>query len=129
MKEPAMPEERNYRIHTDVRFGPLERFDVDALVDACTDPWWNQTLTAVNDCVFRLGILRGEFHWHHHDEEDELFFVLSGRLLVDLEEETVELGPHQGITVPCGERHRTRAPERTVVLMMSGAGVVPVGDD
>jgi mannose-6-phosphate isomerase-like protein (cupin superfamily) len=50
-------------------------------------------------------------------------------LLVDVGDETFELGPHQAITVPRGVRHRTRAPEKTVMLMMAGADVRPTGDE
>jgi mannose-6-phosphate isomerase-like protein (cupin superfamily) len=117
-----------YSINLDVRYAPLEVMDIQSLVEATTEPWFNQTLSRVNDCVVRLGIFHGEFHWHRHDEEDELFYVLDGTLLVDLEDRTVELGPWQGITVPRGVLHRTRAAERAVVLMMEGAGVVPTGD-
>jgi mannose-6-phosphate isomerase-like protein (cupin superfamily) len=118
----------SYSINLDPRFGPLEPFDVRAIVDACTEPWFNQTLCRVNDCVVRLGILHGEFHWHKHDEEDELFYVVDGTLLIDLEDRLVELGPGQGMTVPRGVLHRTRAPEKVVILMMEGAGVIPTGD-
>jgi len=118
----------NYELHLDNKFGYSTRFDVPGLVEACDVPWFNQTLTQVNDCVLRLGIVKGEFHWHSHDEEDELFFVLEGTLLLDLEGETIELGPHQGYTVPRGVKHRTRAPEKVVMLMMERAGVDPRGD-
>ncbi|MDQ3931087.1 MAG: cupin domain-containing protein [Chloroflexota bacterium] len=117
-----------YSTHLDVRFGPLELIDVQALVDACEDPWYNQTLCRVNDCVVRLGVVQGEYHWHKHDEEDEFFYVVEGRFIIDLESETVELGPRQGFTIPKGVVHRPRAPERTVILMIEGAGVVPTGD-
>jgi dTDP-4-dehydrorhamnose 3,5-epimerase-like enzyme len=118
-----------YSINTDVAFGPLELIDVAALAGACDEKWFNQTLCRVNDCVVRLGIVEGEFHWHHHDEEDEFFYVVSGRWLIDLEDDrTVELSPGQGFTVPRGVRHRTRAPQRTVILMVEGGGVVPTGD-
>lgn len=120
--------ETNYSIHLDVRFSPLELIDVQALVDACKEDWYNQTLTQVNDCVVRLGILHGEFHWHKHDKEDEFFYVIEGRLEIDLEGKTVELLPRQGFTIPRGVVHRTRAPERTVLLMFEGAGVIPTGD-
>jgi mannose-6-phosphate isomerase-like protein (cupin superfamily) len=123
-----MGEKTEYSISTDVRFEPLELIDVPSLVEACEDEWHNQTLTQVNDSVVRLGILHGEFHWHKHDEEDEFFYVMDGQLLVDLEERTVELGPQQGFTVPKGVLHRTRAPERVVVLMVAASGVVPTGD-
>ncbi len=116
-----------YAIHTDVKFGPLELIDV-ARLQREHEPWFNQTLTRVNDCVVRLGILHGEFHWHKHDREDEFFYVVEGRLLIDLEGRTEELTPQQGFTVPAGVVHRTRAPERTVVLMIEGATVTPTGD-
>lgn len=118
----------DYDINLGIEYGYSKRFDIPEIVAACDHPWFNQTLTQVNDCVVRLGIVQGEFHWHSHDEEDELFFVLEGTLLLDLEGETIELGPHQGYTVPKGVRHRTRAPEKVVMLMMERAGVDPRGD-
>jgi mannose-6-phosphate isomerase-like protein (cupin superfamily) len=119
-----------YDIHTDVKFKPLELVDAGRLADECQETWWNQTLTKVNDAVVRLGVFQagGEFHWHKHDLEDEFFYVVEGRLLVDLENRTVELRARQGVTVPRGVVHRTRAPERTVVLMVEAAGVVATGD-
>ena len=117
-----------YSIDTEVRFDPLELIDVHAIAEACTGDWSNQSLCTVNDCVVRLGVVKGEFHWHKHDEEDEFFYVVDGKLLVDLENETVELEPQQGFTVPRGVVHRTRAPDRTVILMIEGAGVRPTGD-
>src|SRR5512139_4316790 len=111
-----MNESTNYSINLDVKFGFLELMDVPALVAACKERWVNQTLCRVNDCVVRLGVLEGEFHWHKHDEEDEFFLVLQGSLLIDLEGRTITLGAHQGLAVPRGVIHRTRAPERTVVL-------------
>jgi mannose-6-phosphate isomerase-like protein (cupin superfamily) len=119
-----------YSINLDEKFGPLELMDVQTLADQVKEQWHNQTLCRVNDCVIRLGVVQGEFHWHHHDEEDEFFYVVDGRFLVDLEgDRTVELAPKQGFMVPRGVVHRTRASEWTVVLMIEGAGVVPTGDE
>ena len=117
-----------YEIHTDVKYGPLETVEAGRLADECTRPWWNQTLCRVNDALVRLGVFHGEFHWHQHDREDEFFYVVDGTLLVDLEGRTVSLGPRQGLMVPRGVVHRTRAPERTVALMVEAATVVPTGD-
>jgi mannose-6-phosphate isomerase-like protein (cupin superfamily) len=123
------PREFPYETHLDIRFDPLEVVDVPALVEACTVPWYNQTLCKVNESVVRLGVVHGEYHWHKHDDEDEFFYVVSGRFLIDLEEgRTVELLPQQGFVVPKGVPHRPRAPERTVILMVEGAGIVPTGD-
>jgi mannose-6-phosphate isomerase-like protein (cupin superfamily) len=119
---------QEYVTRLDVKFGPLEIVDVPAMVAACRDRWFNQTLCRVNGSVVRLGIVQGEYHWHHHDDDDEYFHVVEGRLLIDLEDRTVELGPGQGYVVPKGRSHRTRAPERTVMLMVENAGIVPTGD-
>ncbi len=124
-----MGESREYEIRTDIPFAPLETIDVPALIDACRHDWFNQSLGRVNDSVVRLGIFQGEFHFHKHDREDEFFLVLDGKLLIDFEDRTVELTQHQGLLVPCGVVHRTRSPERSVVLMIEGATVVPTGDE
>ena len=123
-----MDTQEPYSIHLDTRYGPLELVDIQELVNAVSDPWYNQTLCRVNDCVVRLGVVQGEFHWHKHDEEDEFFYVVEGRFIIDLEDRTVELAPRQGFTVPKGVMHKPRAPEKTVILMIEGAGVKPTGD-
>src|SRR5262249_32251000 len=117
-----------YATHLNLFYGPLELVDVPKLVAACTDRWYNQTLCKVNDSVVRLGGVQGEYHWHKHDHEDEFFYVVEGRFFVDLENRTIELKPGQGLVVTKGVVHRTRAPERTVILMVEGAGIVPTGD-
>jgi mannose-6-phosphate isomerase-like protein (cupin superfamily) len=118
-----------YATHLNILSGPLERIDVPALVGACKDRWYNQTLCRVNDSVVRLGVVEGEYHWHKHDRDDEFFYVVEGRFWIDLEDRVIELGPGQGVVVPRGLRHRPRAPERTVILMVETSGIVPTGDD
>ena len=126
--DPAAARPFPYVTRLDILHQPLEVVDVKALADACTHRWYNQTLCRVNDSVVRLGVVEGEYHWHKHDNEDEFFYVVEGRFLIDLEGRTVELAPSQGFVVPKGVRHRPRAPERTVILMVEGAGIVPTGD-
>ena len=118
-----------YATFLDIKFPPLAVVDVPAVVGAVRDQWFNQTLCKVNDAVLRLGVMQGEYHWHKHDEEDEFFYVVDGRFIIDLEgRDSVELRPRQGFTVPRGMVHRTRAPVSSVVLMVEAAGVVPTGD-
>jgi len=123
-----MPADFPYATHLDIKFPPLEVVDVPALVDAVRDKWWNQTLVRVNDSVIRLGVVQGEYHWHKHDDLDEFFYVVDGTFLIDLEDRTVELSEAQGFVVPKGVVHRTRAPQRAVILMVEGVGIVPTGD-
>jgi mannose-6-phosphate isomerase-like protein (cupin superfamily) len=118
----------DYDINLDEKFGQLVPIDVGAEA-AANEPWFNQTLTSVNDAVVRLGVILGDFHWHSHEAEDEFFLVLEGELVIEIEgRETVRRGPHQGFTVPRGVSHRTSAPVRTVIVMVEPAGVVPTGD-
>ena len=118
----------DYDIKLDDKYGHLRMIDVAGEAAAHT-PWFNQTLTTVNDAVVRLGVLEGDFHWHKHDDQDEFFLVLEGELVLEVEgADTVRLSPHQGYTVPKGVMHKTSAPERTVVVMVEAAGVVPTGD-
>ena len=126
-----MPETRSYPYVTnlDIKFDPLKTIDVNQLARAVTDQWYNQTLCKVNDSVVRLGVMQGEYHWHKHDNDDEFFFVLSGKFIVDLDERSVELLPGQGLVVPKGVMHCTRSPERSVILMIETAAIVPTGDE
>ena len=118
-----------YETRLDIAFQALEVVDVQKIVDTTTHPWFNQTLTRVNDCVVRLGIIQGEYHWHKHDDEDECFIVLDGELVIDVEgRESITLTPHLGYTIPKGVLHRTRAAVKTVILMVEGATVTPTGD-
>lgn len=108
--------------------GNMSVIDIGEYIKQTEDKWINYTLSQVNDCLVRLGIFEGEFHWHYHDNEDEFFYVISGKLLLDLPDKTIELSPNQGFTVPRKIEHRTRAVEKTVVIMVEGNTVKPAGD-
>ncbi len=124
MSEPNYP----YATYLDVKFPALKVVAVPGLVAQCDHPWYNQTLCKVNDSVIRLGVLQGEYHWHKHDNDDEFFFVLEGSFFIDLEDRSVELRPQEGFVVPKGVVHRTRAPQRAVILMAETAAIIPTGD-
>jgi len=125
-----MSEVRDYPYETrlNVLHKPLEVIDEKALADDCAYKWYNQTLCAVNDSVVRLGVVEGEYHWHKHDNDDEFFYVVEGRLLIDLEDRTFELAPRQGVVIPKGVMHRPRAPQRTVMLMVETSSILPTGN-
>ena len=136
MPEPiSAPSAFPYATHVNVLYPALDKFALDPLVAAVKDAWYNQTLARVNDSVIRLGVMQGEYHWHEHAADDEFFFVIEGRFLIDLEPQAdgvtpgrvVELGPREGFVVPKGVRHRTRAPNRAVILMVETSAIVPTG--
>ena len=130
------PSDFPYATHLNVLFGPLEKVALDPILAGVKDAWYNQTLVRVNESIVRFGVMQGEYHWHEHAREDEFFFVLEGRFLIDLEPQAdgvtpgrvITLLPREGFVVPKGVRHRTRAPERSVILMVETAGIVPTGD-
>lgn len=118
----------NFRVCEDVKYGMLTLVDIPAET-AANAPWFNQTLTTVNDAVVRLGIFEGEFPWHKHTDQDEFFLVLDGEIFLDIEgAPPVQLRAHQGLTVPKGVVHRPRSPRRSSVLMVESVGIVPTGD-
>jgi mannose-6-phosphate isomerase-like protein (cupin superfamily) len=117
-----------YETRLNIEFQPLQLIDEKALADLCSYKWYNQTLCQVNGSVVRLGVVQGEYHWHKHDHDDEFFYVVEGKLLIDLDDRTVELNPRQGFVIPRGVTHRTRAAERTVMLMVENAGIIPTGN-
>jgi mannose-6-phosphate isomerase-like protein (cupin superfamily) len=123
-----MEKQFNYVTRLDVKFEHLQKMDISEMVRNCSDKWFNQTLTRVNESVVRLGIVEGEYHWHKHDHDDEFFFVLEGQFLIDLEDRTIELNPNQGVTITKGILHRPRAPRKTVVLMVETSEIQPTGN-
>ena len=123
-----MEQQFQYVTRLDVKFKHLEKMDINQMVNECTDKWFNQTLTEVNDSVIRLGIVEGEYHWHKHDNDDEFFYVVSGQLLIELQDQTIELNPGQGVTITKGVMHRPRAPKKTVMLMVETSAIQPTGD-
>ncbi len=112
----------------DIKFDHLQKMDIPQMIEECKDKWFNQTLSKVNESVVRIGIVEGEYHWHKHDNDDEFFFVIQGQLLIDLEDRTIELNPHQGVTISKGIMHRPRAPKKTVMLMVETSSIQPTGD-
>ncbi len=126
-----------YETRLNILHKSLEVIDEKALADACEFTWYNQTLCKVNDSVVRLGVVQGEYHWHKHDEDEEFFYVVDGKLLIDIEDRKVELSPRQGFVIPKGVMHRTRAQRRTVILMkqstwscnaLIGTGIAAAGN-
>lgn len=124
----STPTQYPYDTRLNVLYKHLELIDEKALSDSVPSKWYNQTLCQVNGSVVRIGVIEGEYHWHKHDDDDEFFYVVEGKLLIDLEDRVVELAPRQGFVISKGVVHRTRAPQRTVILMMENAGIVPTGD-
>lgn len=99
------------------RHQPLTAIDIRSELAAITDPYSNRVLCDINESCVRLAVFEGEYRWHEHPDSDELFLVVAGELQIDFQDGThVTLGEWQGIVVPAGTMHRTRAIGRTVNL-------------
>ena len=78
----------------------LTKLNVFDLTKNITDDWKNFIVSEINDHVVRLSVLQRDFHWHSHSESDEMFYVIEGKLFVDLENTTEEINPGEMITIP-----------------------------
>jgi mannose-6-phosphate isomerase-like protein (cupin superfamily) len=81
-----------------------------------------------NDNKIQVGKARGEFVWHKHDDTDDFFLVLSGRLTIQLRDRNVELGPGELFVVPRGVEHCPRADPEAHVLLIEPRGTANIGD-
>jgi mannose-6-phosphate isomerase-like protein (cupin superfamily) len=118
----------NYDISMQAVYSPLQKFSIAEAKKLSDHHWFNRTLCTVNSSAIRIGVFKGEFHWHVHEREDELFFVLEGMLEVEVEgKDPTQLRQHEGFVVPRGVRHRTKALQGATVLMVEQDTIVPTG--
>jgi len=119
---------QNYNQQMNIKFEYLEKITVKDIVCSNTDKWFNQTLCEVNSSVLRLGIFEGEYHMHKHENDDEVFFVLEGKIVLETERRNFEIEQYEGICVPKGTMHRPVVPHgKAVVLMIENKGIDPIG--
>ncbi|MFI1157343.1 cupin domain-containing protein [Streptomyces sioyaensis] len=93
-----------------------------------SDLWSQKKVADLNDYEVKLAKLKGEFVWHSHEDTDELFLVISGRLTLQLRDGDVVLGPGELFVVPRGVEHCPVADEETAVLLLEPAGTLNTGD-
>ena len=91
--------------------------DLAAKLASFDETWAPRIVAELNGQYVKVAKLEGEYVWHSHAEQDELFWVLEGRLRLELRERTIELGPGQLFVVPRGVEHRPVAPERVEVVL------------
>lgn len=92
-----------------------------------SDLWSQRKIAVLNDYEVKLAKVHGEFVWHLHEETDELFLVVSGRLTIQLRDGDVVLGPGELYVVPKGVEHCPRADEETAILLLEPAGTLNTG--
>jgi mannose-6-phosphate isomerase-like protein (cupin superfamily) len=105
-----------------------ERIDLREKLALFDARWSPRVVAELNGQHVKLVKLEGEFVWHSHAEEDELFLVLEGTLRMELRDGTIELAPGQMLVVPRGIEHRPVAEGETHVLLFEPAGTLNTGD-
>ena len=105
----------------------MQAFNVDRAMGA-KGPFSPVDLAYVDDFVLRCSLVRGEFHWHRHADQDELFLCHSGRLCVETRERTVDLLAGEGVVVPKGVEHRTSSTAGGVALVFERRETKSKGD-
>lgn len=106
----------------------IEKVSIADRLGAIAEHWRPKVVGELNGQEVKLVKLQGEFVWHHHDTEDELFLVVSGRLRIELADRAVELEPGEFLIVPHGVEHRTLAAEETAVLLFEPAATRNTGN-
>lgn len=106
----------------------MEKINLPAAFERITEHWRPKVIGELNGQVIKLAKVKGEFVWHHHETEDELFLCIKGALRVDFRDRSVELQPGEMVIVPHGVEHRTAAENETEVLICTPAGVRNTGD-
>ena len=107
----------------------MDARNLDELFGRFTEQWQPRKIAELNDYDVKIAKVAGDFVWHQHDETDELFLVVDGRLTIALpDDDEVVLGPGELYVVPRGVRHCPRADGETRILLIEPRGVVNTGD-
>lgn len=103
-------------------------YDLSEVDKRLGDTYWTPIDVAkINDWVLRAAAIKGEYHWHSH-QDDELFLVYKGKIVIDTEKGPIILEEGQGAVIPKGLNHKPRAEERAVILMIEPAHLKSKGD-
>ncbi len=103
--------------------------DLDGEFAAITEHWSPRVIAHTNDQFVKLAKVEGEFVWHDHRHEDELFIVYRGQLSIEMEDHTITLGPGQCAVIPKGVRHRPRAEGECWIMLIEPVATRHTGDE
>jgi mannose-6-phosphate isomerase-like protein (cupin superfamily) len=106
----------------------LEKVNIREKLNLFTDHWSPKILGELNGQQVKAVKLRGEFVWHHHEHEDELFLVIKGTLKMEFRDRTAEIGEGEFIIVPRGVEHRPVAENEVEILLFEPASTLNTGN-
>jgi len=106
----------------------MDKVNLKEKLSRFTDLWSPKIVGELNGQLVKLVKLKGEFVWHHHENEDELFLVVKGRLVIKFRDRDVTLEPGEFLIVPKGVEHKPVADEETEVLLFEPASTLNTGN-
>jgi len=106
----------------------IEKVSLAQKFDLFNDYWSPRIAGELNDSYVKLAKLKGEFEWHHHDNEDELFLVVKGHLTIKLRDQDVKLNPGEFVIIPRGVEHLPVAAEEAHVLLLEPKSTLNTGN-
>ena len=106
----------------------MEKINIAEKLSRFDERWSPKIVAELNGQHVKLAKLEGPFVWHHHEEEDELFLVVRGRLRMELRDRSIELEPGEMLVVPRGVEHRPVADEEVHVLLFEPASTLNTGN-
>lgn len=106
----------------------MNKVNISEKLQLFQDHWNPHIVGELNGQHVKLAKFKGEFVWHKHDDEDEMFYVISGKFNMEFRDKTIEIQEHEFIIVPKSVEHRPVAENEVSVMLFEPAGTLNTGD-
>ena len=106
----------------------MKKINLASKYNKINEHWSPKVVAEMNDYQFKLAKIKDDFIWHSHEDTDETFIVIEGKISIEFEDETVELSEGEMIVVPKGKKHRPYADEEAKIMLIEPKGVRNTGD-
>ena len=106
----------------------MKKINLQNKFNKFTDHWSPKVIEEMNDYQFKLVKIKNDFTWHKHNDTDETFFVIEGKIGIEFEDETIELSAGEMIVIPKGKKHKPFAEEEAKIMLIEPKGVINTGD-
>ena len=106
----------------------MKKINLASKYNKITEHWSPKVVAQMNDYQFKLAKIKNDFIWHSHEDTDETFIVVEGKIYIEFEDETVELSEGEMIVVPKGKKHRPYADKEAKIMLIEPKGVRNTGD-
>ena len=106
----------------------MKKINLKSKFEEFADQWSPKVIEEMNDYQFKLVKIENDFTWHKHDDTDETFLVIEGKMGIEFEDQTVELSEGEMIVIPKGKKHKPYADKEAKIMIIEPKGVINTGD-